>query len=145
MVYYEIVDLDYPLPNELSRLLIALTQQAKQNETLDVTIIQNPSESILNAFDYRICSEGEREDVVLKSLIGRPIESLERLGFLDQINGGNVFLFPQAFNRAKYEQKTKLGKFSARIFQKGKDVILGISLALSMFLSVIKILEIIGD
>lgn len=132
------------LPSPLARLLLALVDVAERNEvySLFCTSCQSVEES--GAWDLMIRDDTRQDDVVVPRLRGSPIASLERLGFLERLNKNNVFLYPAAFEQAKYERKSPFGKWLARSLHRGRDVILAISFTLTILLTVLKIAEIIA-
>lgn len=127
------------LPTPLAKLLLALVDVAERDQvyTLRSTSCRRTDE---NAWDITIQSS-KGDNVVIRRLPGAPIESLQRLGFLE-VHNGNLFLYPAAFEQAKYERKTRLGKWLARTLHRGRDAILAISFALTILLTVLKIIEI---
>jgi hypothetical protein len=128
------------LPTPLAKLLLALVDVAERDQvcTLRSTSCASTDE---DAWDITIHSS-KGDDVVIRRLPGAPIESLQRLGFLERVHKGNLFLYPAAFEQAKYERKTRLGKWLARTLHRGRDAILAISFTLTILLTVLKIIEI---
>jgi hypothetical protein len=136
-------DLDYQLPRPLAQLLMALTEVAERNEVLTVSCISCPSDEESGAFDLAIDDMAKGEPTVVKRLRGDPIASLEMLGFVGWLNQSNVFLYPPAFTRARYERKGQFGKWLTRACDRGRDVVLIIVATLTVLLTILQIIEVV--
>ena len=135
------VDLDYQLPKPIGQLLVAMVEVAERNEVLAVSCVSRPSGEEKGAWDFAV-EAAKGEPAVVKRLRGNPIESLKMLGFVQCLNQTNVFLYPAAFTRARYERKGRLGKWLTRAYNRGRDVVLVVISTLTVLLTILRIIEI---
>ena len=139
----EHLDLDYQLPRPLAQLLIAMVEVAERNEVLAVFCTSWPSAEESGAFDFTIDDLAKGEPAVVKRLRGDPITGLAMLGFVERLNQSEVFLYPAAFTRAKYERKGQFGQWLTRAYNRGRDVVLVIVATLTVLLTILQIIEIV--
>jgi len=137
------VDPDYELPKPIAQLLVTMVEVAERNEVLTVSCVPGPSDEEKGAWNFTIKDPAKGESAVVKRLRGDPIESLEMLGFVQCLNQTNVFLYPAAFARAKYERKGRFGKWLTRAYNRGRDVVLVVVSTLTVLLTILRIIEIV--
>lgn len=106
----ELNDIDYPLPSQLSELLKVLVDVAERNQILVISYIPNQSTHRRESFDY-VIRDYSNQDIIVEDLQGNPMESLQMLGLIERTSKNSVFLYPVAFERAKYERKGWFGKW----------------------------------
>lgn len=137
----ENVDLDYQLPKPIAQLLMALVEVARRDEVLAVFCVASPSAEEYGASDFTIDSPAKGEHAIVKRLPGDPIRSLQMLGFVKCLNQSNVFLYPTAFTRARYERKGQFGKWLMRAYNRCHGVVLVIVTTLTVLLLILQIIE----
>jgi len=118
----EPIDIEYPLPAPLAWLLLKLVEVAKRNQAMSLSYSWQQSRES-GAFDLRIYDHEKGEYVTVSRLRGKPLASLERLGFIEQLSDNSVFLHRAAFEQAEYERKTRFGneKMTGKRTVKFKD------------------------
>jgi hypothetical protein len=136
------VDLDYQLPKPIAQLLLAMVEVAERNEVLAVSCAKDPSDE-KGAWDFRIKDPAKGESAVVKRLRDDPIEGLEMLGFVQHPSQRDMFLYPTAFTRARYERKGRFGKWLTRAYNRGRDVVLVVISTLTVLLTILQIIEIV--
>ncbi len=130
----ESLDLSDPLPKSVTKILIALVDRAKRDQSFDVPCATHSPDG---SFYYILIGDGtDADNLQFEIPKGDPVTSLEKLGYLEIQERGYVFLLPSAFRRAKYERKNSFGKFVDRTMENGRDVLLGISFVLSLLLTI---------
>ena len=138
----EHVDVDYQLPKPIAQLLVAMVEVAERNEVLTVSCAKDPSDK-KGAWDFRIKDPAKGESAVVKRLGGDPIGSLELLGVVQRLSQRDMFLYPAAFTRARYERKRRFGKWLTRTCNRGRDVALVVVSTLTVLLTILRIIEIV--
>lgn len=111
----DIEHLTYPLPNSLFKLMSAMVDVALAEGTLNVTAIE--SRNGAGTYDIQI-DQGDITKSV-KDLPGESTNSLILSGFL--VNSSNIgfFLLPSAFDRVRYERRSRIGKWWERVRRSG--------------------------
>ncbi len=133
----------YPLPESIAKTLISLVEIAERDNILTLPIIELPG-TLPGTFAIYLASP-TGDTPILSDLNGSPIASLHHLGLVEKFSGNSVFLYPTAFKRAKYEKKSRIGKWFYRSFHSSRDLILGISFTLSLFLTILRIADIVTE
>lgn len=99
---------------------------------------------IAHLADNIIRDDVQPKDVIVSDLLGHPVESLRLLGRVERPNEHSVFLYPAAFERAKYERRGPLGKLWTRILLRRRDAVLAVTTTATFILVILQIAEIIG-
>ena len=139
----ELFDIDYPLQTSIREALVGMVKFA---EARDISVL--PCHTRHNADDSGASDlyikEAPDAFVVVKALHGEPLKSLMALGLIADLGRDLWFLYPAAFARAKYERMNKFQKWVARTMNKGRDVVAGTALGLSVFATILIILQVLG-
>jgi hypothetical protein len=140
------IDIRYPLPDPLAHLLLTLVEVAERNEILSVSFSlgQSTTED-REASDLMIQDPKKGDYLVVPGvrwnlLIG----SLYMLGLAEQVGENSLFLYPGAFERARYERKNRLGKWWVRTMLRWRDALLVVTSIATLVLVILQIAEIVG-
>ena len=136
-------DIDYPLQTSIREALVGMVKFA---EARDISVLRchTPrTEGELGANDLEI-HDATGDCEVVRALHGKPLKSLMTVGLIADLGNHHWFLYPAAFARAKYERMNRFQKWVARTMRKGRDVVAGIALGLSVFATILIILQALG-
>jgi hypothetical protein len=133
-------EFDIPIPDEYTQMLLDIIKEAKKHKTLTIHISQVGWNKVGGA-NYQIGFPGK--DKMYSEQGGNPIASFAALGFLEQPADDPkiYFLTAKAYKWAKYQQKSQLGKWFARVPGYIKDTMLFIAFILSVALTILQIIE----
>lgn len=131
----EIEHLIYPLPKTLIGVLTAMVDVAKSEDTLSVTAREGKSKE--SGKRCITISHGEAPRHI-DNLISSPINSLHCAGFIVSHNNDSVFLTPAAFDRVRYENRGRIGKWEERLRKSG-SILSTVSLVISFIAFLISV------
>jgi hypothetical protein len=101
------IDLDYPLSPTATELLLVLVDTAKRYQIQTITCRE-------------VRTRRDFEDESDKYLLPQkdPLGSLQKVGLVERLNKHSVRLRAVAFERAKYERRSWLGKWWLRMIRR---------------------------
>jgi len=136
-------DIDYPLQTSIREALIGMVKLA---EAKDISVVRCNIRPTVDEYGVNdLCIQDSTSGSVwVKGLHGEPLKSLMTLGLVADLGNQQWFLYPAAFARAKYERMNRFQKWVARTMHKGRDVVAGIALGLSVFATILIILQVLG-
>ena len=132
----EHIEVNDSLPIPIAKLLITLVDVAERNQVMNVPCLKTMSGS--NAYDLLILDGAlEKNTVPCK---GDYLGTLETVGLV-KLDENNVFLYPAALRRARYERRNRFGKWIERTVNQWRDTIVVLSFAVSVAAIVVSIIK----
>ena len=127
---------DIPLPIIQKELLLNLARLSRQNDILSVSYTINkhdkpPYKLVFHLGKERIESKVEED----------PVPGFEVLGLIKKIDAQTIFLAPKLFRWAEYQQKNRVMKWVARNPNIARDVLLAISILLSIIIIILRFFQ----
>lgn len=127
---------DIPLPGNQRELLLNLARISKQNDILSATYtIQKHGEP-----PYQLVFKMGKEKFEAE-FQEDPIPGFEVLGLTKKINEQTIFLTPKFFKWVDYQKKSQFMKWVERNPNIARDVLLAISILLSVILILLRIFQ----
>lgn len=127
---------DIPLPINQRELLLNIARLSKQNDILSVGYSVHAN----NGPPYKIVYKMGEENIEAE-FQENPIPGFEVLGLIKTIDEHTIFLSPKLFKWAEYEQKTQFMKWVARNPNIARDVLLAISILLSLIIIFLRVFQ----